>query len=309
MKKAKIGIGIVLVCLVLSSAIAMAAVSNDLLRVSVKDKNSPPSLYLDSFKENVNISLDEAKNIATSEIPAIKDASAQGGLIYDETFGNVWQLSFKTKEGKHVLVGISADTGKIHFYYDESKMLPVKVENITIEDAKRIASDYIATKNIDGELDFDKANYFPPSAEELAGEYIVYYSRVIKGIPCLSDGITIRVNPNTRDIMSYYKTWTIPEEKIDISSVPTVSKKDAETILQNYMSRELSTKINVLSTKLVWMDTNYPVPPNGSNDIRLAWWIEFDDSYIRSFEDLPCPAAAWIDAHSGEVLRLVYDVG
>ncbi|MEA2033065.1 MAG: hypothetical protein U9N41_05730 [Euryarchaeota archaeon] len=39
------------------------------------------------------------------------------------------------------------------------------------------------------------------------------------------------------------------------------------------MSKELFTKVNLLSTKLVWMDTNYPVPPNGSNDIRLAWWI------------------------------------
>ncbi len=309
MEKAKIGIGIILVCLVLSSVIVMAAVSNDILKVSVKDKNNTPSLYLDPSNENVNISLVEAKKIAESEIPAIKDAPARGGLIYDKTFGNVWQISFKTKEGKHLLVGISADIGEIHFYYDESKMLPVKVENITIEDAKRIASDHIATKNIDGELDFDKANYFPPAAEELAGEYIVYYSIVIQGISCLSDGITIRVNPNTGDIMSYYKAWTIPEEKIDISSVPTVTKKDAETILQNYMSRELSTKINVLSTKPVWMDTNYPVPPNGSNDIRLAWWIEFDDSYIQSFEDLPGPAAAWIDAHSGEVLRLVYDVG
>jgi len=217
MKKAKIGF--VLVCLVLSSAIVLAAVPNDILKVTVKDKNSTPGLYLDPSKENVNISLEEAKNIAESE-----------------------------------------------------------------------------------------ANYFPPSAEELAGEYIVYYSRVIKGILCLSDGITIRVNPNTGDIMSYYKTWTIPEEKIDVSPVPTVAKKDAETILQNYMSKELSTKVNLLSTKQVWMDTNYPVPQNGSNDIRLAWWIEFDDSRIRSME-LPCPAAAWIDAHSGEVLRLVYDVG
>ncbi|HJH26988.1 MAG TPA: hypothetical protein C5S37_09530 [Methanophagales archaeon] len=308
MKKAKIGIGIVLVCLVLSSAIVMAAVSNDLLKVSVKDKNNAPSLYLDPFKENVNISLDEAKTIVESEIPATKDASAQGGLIYDKFFGKkCWQLSFKTKDGKHISAYVSADTGELIYFWDVSKMSSMEGQNLTIDRAKRIASDYL--KSTGGELNFSGVIYNPAPEEELAAKYDVHYSRMIKGVSCLSDRVTICVNSETGEIVSYYKVWTIPEEKIGISSVPTVSKKDAETILKNYMSRELSTEINVLSTKLIWMDMNYPVPPNGSNDIRLAWWIEFDDSYIRSFEDLPCPAAAWIDAHSGEVLRLVYDVG
>jgi WD40 repeat protein len=274
-------------------------------------KNAPvrPSFYLNPSTEKVKIDFETARSIAERSIPAIKDARMlHGGLIYDKLLGvKVWELEFKTDDGKHISVCVDASTGEVVYVWDESKMSAGK-GSISAEEAKKIADSYLrkVLGNSASDLIFSGILYNPSEEKEHAPKYDVHYSRLIKGIPCLSDGITISVNAKGGDVVAYYKVWDI-QEKDCINPNPSVSKENATRLLTDYMRREYSTKINILSAKLVWMDVNYPHPMNGKRDVRLVWWIKFDDSAVKSNE-MP-PAAAWVDAHSGEVLRVVYDIG
>ena len=184
--------------------------------------------------------------------------------------------------------------------------LAVESVHVNMEDAKNIADDYIITQNINGELRFDGIESRPPHAKDLAGKYSVHFSRIIKGIPCLSDGIRVGVNPDNGDIMSYHRTWSMPEEEMSVNPVPTVQNSEAKKILCDFMKEKYSTEITPVSSKLVWMDINYPVQMDGCHDIRLTWMIRFEDSYLQQNE--ATPGSAWIDAHSGEILKKAYFV-
>ncbi len=273
-------------------------------------KNAPirPSFYLNPSTEKVKIDFETARSIAERSIPAVKSARMlHGGLIYDKLLGvKVWELEFKAGDGKHVSVCVDANIGEVVYMWDESKM-SADGAGISAEEAKKIADSYLREVLGDAsDLTLSGVFYNPSEEEGYAPKYDVHYSRMIKGVPCLSDGVTISVNTRSGDVVAYYKVWAIPEKDCTDPN-PVVSKEDAIRFLTDYMKREYSTEVNVLSAKLVWMDVNYPHPMNGKSDVRLAWWIEFEDPVVKS-SNMP-PAAAWVDAHSGEVLKVVYEIG
>ncbi|MDD3622016.1 MAG: hypothetical protein PHQ81_06400 [Methanofollis sp.] len=300
MMKKIISVAIVM-CMVLVAVPVLSAASPDEAEMTPKT-----SLYLNPANEAVQITMEDAKKSAELNIPDTEITKITGGLIDDQVFGKIWQFSAITENGENLLVGVDAKTGELDFYYGKAKEKTEKMDDITANEAKKIAADYIATQNIDGEILFDDVRLQPPHAKDRAGKYSVHFWRVINGIPCLSDGIRVGINPYTGDIMSYHRTWVMPENKVSGSAMPGVQNIEAQRILSDLMKERYETEITIVSSKLVWMDMNYPARIEDCHDIRLTWWIRFDDSYLQ--ENGVDFGSAWIDAHSGEILKKAYIV-
>jgi len=286
--------------LILSAVVVVATTNHPIPKPPAE-----PDFYLDPSKENVKVSFDEAKSIAEKSLPTLKNANLlHEGLVYDKLSGKrVWELKF-VKDGKHISVCIDANSGEVIYLWDESKMSP-SGGIISEREAERIANSYLESREKENNLVLSSVVFNPSEEKAYGPKYDVHYSRLIKGIPCLSDGITVSVNANSGEVVAYYKVWTIPEGDCT-NSEPTLAEEDARNILKSYMEREYSTEIDILSSKLVWMDLNYPAE-GSEKDVRLAWWLEFEDAHLKKI-GMP-PASAWIDAHSGDVLKVVYDIG
>jgi hypothetical protein len=249
--------------------------------------------------------MEDAITSVKTNIPDMTIKKVTGGLIRDQVYGEIWQFSVCTGEGDTILAGLDAETGELDFYYGKADKKTGTEEEITADEAKQIAEDYIRTRKIGGDLLFDGVEYRSPHARDLAGKYSVHFWRIIKGIPCLSDGVRVGVNPETGDVMSYLKTWTMPEE-IAVNATPAIQDDEAQQIVRDLMKENYSTDITIVSSKLVWMDMNDPTGADDAHDIRLTWWIRFDDPYLQ--ESGAEPGSAWVDAHSGEFLKKAYFV-
>ena len=187
----------------------------------------------------------------------------------------------KTANGRSISAGIDASNGDLLFVYDGSKKVRGN-NNINKDDALTIAEKYIQSRvsaNIISETKLNDIKYKEPAADDLPGIYHVSYIRSIRGIPYLSDGIILRVNAETGEVTSYCKKLSTSEEEIAlINTEPSITDEEAIKVLKEYM--------------------------NEDDKIHLAWWIKFVDS--RFAEDDNCPAFAWVDAHSGEMLLFDY---
>jgi hypothetical protein len=299
----KIIIAVIIVCMVMVAVPVLSSASPDRVGAEITPKTP---LFLDPVDEAVSITKEDAIKSAEMSIPDITIRKVTGGLIQDRVYGKIWQFSVITGEGDNLLIGIDPKTGELDFYYGKADKKTVTREEITVNEAKQIADDYIKTQNIKGELLFDEVEYRPPRAKDLAGKYSVHFWRIIKGIPCLSDGVRVGVNPETGDVMSYQKTWTMPEEKIAVTAMPGIQDSEAQQIVRDLMKEKYSTDITVISSRPVWVDMDYLPGTNDCHDIRLTWWIRFNDSYLQ--ENEAEPGSAWIDAHSGEFLKKAYFV-
>lgn len=296
----KIIAGIIILCLVLAAVPVLSSSSPD----GVKAEITPEvPLYLDPVDEGVSVTMEDAIASAEANIPDRTIKKVAGGLIRDPVYGKIWQFSVGTGDGDTILAGIDAETGELDFYYGKADKKTGKEEEITADEAKQIADDYIKTQNIRGDLLFDGVEYRPPHARDLAGKYSVHFWRIIKGVPCLSDGVRVGVNPETGEVMSYQKTWTMPEE-IAVNATSAIQDDQAQQIVRDLMEENYSTDITIVSSKLVWMDMNDPTGADDTHDIRLTWWIRFDDPYLQ--ENEAEPGSAWVDAHSGEFLKKAY---
>ena len=178
---------------------------------------------------------------------------------------------------------------------------------ISLERAKQIASDYIEERDTGQDLALVTARYVDPHAEGLPGEYLVRYSRVIGGVRCLSDGITVTIHPATGCVMSYYKSWTMPEGQVPADVGMKVSESEAAVIVADYMAENGAQGVRILSSEMQWVDLNYPASLKDSHDIRLAWHVRFTDDYYQSYE-VTFPAAVWVDAETGEILKCLYSL-
>lgn len=294
--------GVIIVCLVLAIVPVLSFASPVVAGEEITLKEP---LYLDPADETVSITRENAITSVKTNIPDITIKKATGGLVQDKVYGKIWQFSVGTGDGDTILAGIDAETGELDFYYGKADKKTGKEEEITADEAKQITEDYIKTQNIRGDLLFDGVEYRSPHARDLAGKYSVHFWRIIRGIPCLSDGVRVGVNPETGEVMSYQKTWTIPEE-IAVNAAPDIQDDEAQQIVRNLMKENYSTDITIVSSKLVWMDMNDPTWADDTHDIRLTWWIRFDDPYLQ--ENEAEPGSAWVDAHSGEFLKKAYFV-
>ncbi|MDK2974583.1 MAG: hypothetical protein PWP08_954 [Methanofollis sp.] len=252
---------------------------------------------------------DKVFSIVQSEVEGAVRENISIDLVDDALYGTIWECSVWTKDGKNVVLGIDARTGEVKYFIGKARegLMGAK-KQISIDDAKQVAADYVGKQKIDGTIQFDEATYINPHAEGEAGTYHVFYERVIDGVPCLSDGISLYINAETGEITNYFKRWRYPDE-IPISSEPNISETEAREVLSSFMKEKYnSSGLEIGSAELKWADATFEGEYEGSRDIRLTWWLRFGDDYTWSY-NIDSPALAWIDAHTGEVLKYSYEIG
>lgn len=261
---------------------------------------------------------DSGEYIDESEVFPIVQSEVEGAvrenlsidLVDDALYGTIWECSVWTKDGKNVVLGIDARTGEVKYFIGKARegLMGAK-KQISIDDAKQVAADYIGKQKIDGTIRFDEASYIDPHAEGEAGTYHVFYERVIDGVSCLSDGISLYINAETGEITNCFKRWRYPDE-IPVSPEPEISETRAREVLSDFMKEEYnSSGLEICSAELKWADDTTLAGKRGEpQGIRLTWWLKFGDDYTRSY-NISSSALAWIDAQTGEVLRCSYVIG
>ncbi|MCK9278847.1 MAG: hypothetical protein M0P22_12255, partial [Methanoculleus sp.] len=132
-------------------------------------------------------------------------------------------------------------------------------------------------------------------------------SRIIGGVRCLSDGITVTVHPVTGCITDYSKSWTMPEDQVPVDAEAKISDSEAGAIVVDFMAENGAQGIRILSSEKQWVDLNYPAGLQEPHDIRLAWHVRFTDDNYQS-RGVTFPAAVWVDAETGEVLKCLYSL-
>jgi hypothetical protein len=177
--------------------------------------------------------------------------------------------------------------------------------NISEKMAIEIADEYVQSKlspDEISELEFEETNYIEPYFDGDSGIYEIKYYRIINEIPSLN-GVKIRINAETGEVYNYRKSWSIDEDEIAlVDTKPSISSNEAAKIITDYMTNEptigkdKADTVKIISSELYWKEDN-------NETVRLAWWINFKDSTF-AYDDHP--AAAWIDAHSGEILLFAY---
>lgn len=236
-----------------------------------------------------------ARSIVRTEIPAA-EMPKEGTLVEDVSDRPIWEFQVHSIDQGSGVIGIDAKTGEASYAYGEIADRAGVNTGISMEKAGEIAGNRLKGEEIEGTLSGPEISYEPPHAASEIGRYQVAYERMIDGIPSF-DGVRIFIDPEDGTVLKYYINWDLPAT-IETDPTPTLSATEAAEILTTAMEeRRGSEGLEILSTELRWYDQE-------GERISLAWKIEFEDDYVRSYE--AGPASAWIDAHTGEELLLCY---
>lgn len=224
-------------------------------------------------------SLEEAIKIAKSSF-TVPSGYTEFTSRYSE-YGEEasWWLQWHSEEGE-MNIQVDAATGDIlHMsHYPQRKADVIKLPKLSYQEAKKIA-DRLVEKlqpNRVAELELqedpskpslDVNPWGPPS-------YGFRYQRTVEGIPFPENGISITVNGDTGEILSYSFNWykkklTVPDKLL--------SFKEAEQIFQ----REFPLELMYFRTK--------PAEPKEQPSIKLVYQLRY-------------PELVRIDPGSGEIL-------
>ena len=221
----------------------------------------------------------------------------------------MWRFDMRKDDRQLVLGTLDANTGDLMNYNVVRHPLwedPLESPHLaaaSLEKARQTAENEIRKRNggltlklIDSRVDYD-------------GNYVFNYRRILQGVPCGKDGITITVNPGTGNVVMYSKTWTTPENAVAAQTVPAISRDAAIALVEREARAcypESADSFRIVSADLRWMDLYNQekfIPAPGV--IPLVWYVRFDDATIRAWE-FPVPEEGWVGAQNGTLLSMGY---
>jgi Zn-dependent metalloprotease len=218
-----------------------------------------------------------------------------------------WDFNLYNDNQKIVMGSLYADTGDLMEYsipsYSSGEPQEKPNSATTMDSARLAAENEIRDRN--GELSLNLVD----SKVSPSGSYFFNYKRIIQGVPCTSDGITIDIDPGTGKVSRYFKSWHTPENAVAAQSVPAISRDAAIALVEreaNACYPDSADSFKIVSADLRWMDLYHPdefTPKPGV--IPLAWYVRFDDKTIRTHE-FPNPEEGWVDAQNGTLLSMEY---
>jgi hypothetical protein len=262
-------------------------------------------------QERAGISAQQAKTLARQAFPHLTPDRVKVRYNNGTQYIQSWEFYLQRDNATLVHGGLDPDTGELS-WYAVGIIQRDRPENamITIDAAQRLAKNEIEKRNGVLPLTMTEARYDPLSMpnEPIAGKYVFVYRRLIKGIPCDSDGLVIDVDSVSGQVTDYWKMWSTPESSVAASVVPAISRDTAITTVQQEASEVYPSSaagFRIVSAELRWKDFHAPdkVPPLQS--IPLAWKVLFDDETIRA-QQWPWPQAGWVDGQNGTLLEMNY---
>jgi hypothetical protein len=264
------------------------------------------------LQENAGITIEQAKDLAQQAFPAWNPDRVRMRFHDGSNYVRGWEFYLYIGDEELVHGGLDADTGELSGYAIGVKRMG-RPENpsITIDAAQQVADREIKERNGVVPVIISDARLDPLGmpGEKVAGNYVFVYNRVIREVPCDSDGFTLVIDSVAGTVTEYRKTWGLPEDAVAQSAKPAIPKDAAIKTVQQEASKTYpasSASLRIVSADLRWKDYHNPeksVPAPGS--IPLVWKVQFDDETIRT-QQWPNPATGWIDAQTGTLLDLYY---
>jgi len=264
------------------------------------------------LQEKAGISIEQAKLRARQAFPTWSIDRVRIKYIDGTQSVRSWEFYLYRDDKELVHGSLDADTGDLSTYtIGVTRMGRPENPSITAAAAQQVADREIEERNgvIPILLSDSRLDPLGMPGEKIAGRYVFVYNRVIRDVPCDSDGFTIVVDSVAGKVIEYRKSWSLPENAVAALSKPAITKDVAiKTVEQEakaiYPASTASRKI--VSAELRWKDFHNPdkvVPAPGS--ILLAWKVQFDDESIRA-QQWPNPATGWVDAQTGKLLEINY---
>ena len=268
-------------------------------------------------KKDAGITIDKAKESARNAFPHYSPDRV--GMEYSDGSDSVrgWNFELYKDDQKIVTGALDADTGDLKDYFISTSLQREQQGDshpaVTIDSARATAENEIRERN--GELPLklvesrlDSPSPRPPGMEA-AGNYVFLFRRIIRGVPCNTDGFTISVDSGTGNVVSYYKSWHTPENAVAAQPVPAIPREAAIAVIEREAKAcypDSADSFRIVSADLQWMDLYDPdkfTPSPGV--IPLAWYVRFDDKTIRERE-FPVPEEGTVDAQNGTLLSMYY---
>jgi len=217
-----------------------------------------------------------------------------------------WDFSLYNDNQKIVQGALDADTGDLMEYsvpYYSSGEPQEKSGSTTMDSARLVAENEIRERDGEPPLKLVDSKVSPFSS------WFFNYKRIIRGVPCISDGISLDIDSRTGNVSRYFKSWHTPETAVAAQSVPAISRDAAIAVVEREAKAcypASADSFRIVSADLRWMDLYNPdkfTPKPGV--IPLAWYVRFDDKTIRA-NQFPNPEEGWVDAKNGTLLSLEY---
>ena len=190
----------------------------------------------------LKITREQAIAIATAAFPIPEDLGEPNVSISQYQDGATWSLQWATSEKepnqKTINVSVDAVTGRIVGYSTWSTGEEPSALNYTIEEAQKIAAEWVA-KLVPADLR-PALRYVdaPLNASYWGGtQYHFTWERVEQGYPVAEDGVTVSIDARTGELVDYYLNWrdnltfALPER--------LVSQEEAEAALRQHLGMEL----------------------------------------------------------------------
>jgi hypothetical protein len=285
---------------------------------SIRETNA--TLFIDAetgdpynpLQDKAGITIEQAKAKARGAFPELSADRVRIRFNDGSQYMRSWAFELMKGEEKLVEGGLDADTGELSSYFiGITRLDRPETPSVTMDAAQQTADREIRERNGDISIVLVDARLDPLGmpGEKIAGQYVFVYNRIIRGVPCDSDGFTITVDSVAGNVVNYHKSWSLPEDAVALPAEPAITKDAAiKTVEQEavkiYPASTASLKI--LSADLRWKDFHNPdkvTPAPGS--IPLAWKVQFEDETIRGWQ-WPVPANGWVDAKTGTLLDLYY---
>lgn len=264
------------------------------------------------LEELAGITIDQAKARARDEFPQWHVDRVKMMYHDGSNYNRAWSFDLYHNDERLVQGGLNPDTGELAWYaIGIRRNGRPETPSVSMESAEKTAMFEIRKRNGDLPVTLSQSRYDPLGmpGEKIAGVYVFVYNRVIRDVPCDSDGIVISVDSVAGTVDEYRKSWSLPENAVAVSSQPVITKAAAIKTVETEAAKiypASAAGLKIVSADLRWKDFHNPdkiVPAPGS--IPLAWKVRFDDESIRA-QQWPNPATGWVDAQSGTLIDMYY---
>ena len=268
--------------------------------------------YYNPAQENAKISIERAKDLASEAFPQLSPDRIRMKFSDGSQYVRGWEFYLLNGNEQLVHGGLEADTGELRWYaFGIVRKDRPENPSITLDAAQRVADRETRDRNGILPIIMSDARIDPLGMpeEKIAGRYVFVYKRIIRDVPCDSDGLTLVVDSVAGNVVEYRKSWNLPENAVASSAKPEITKDAAIKTVQQEAMRIYPTSaanLQIVSAELRWKDYHNPdkvVPAPGS--IPLVWKVQFDDETLRA-QQWPSPATGWIDAQTGILQDMYY---
>jgi hypothetical protein len=255
-------------------------------------------------RKDPGITIEQAKEIAIKAFPEYSPDRVEISFTDGSVNDRAWNFKLYKDDQQVILGGLNADNGDLMDYRINPRVMAERWDThpTTMDNAQQTAENEIQERN--GKLPLKLVD-----SRSENGNYVFLYKRIIQGVPCARDGITINIDSGTGKVFTYYKSWSTPENAVAAQTVPAISHDAAIARIEREARAcypESADSFRIVSANLEWMDfynADEFTPEPGV--IPLGWYVRFDDKTIRERE-FPFPEEGWIDAQNGTLLSMNY---